>query len=339
MTSPRGIRPTLADVSRAAGVTKSVASRVINNRDSISVRPQTRERILAAARELGYRPHALARALAVAQTNMIAMLVPDLANPAYDRILQGALAAARAHDLVLMILEASEDGSYPGAVSLIEDGRAQGALIGSHTPELAEFLAGTGLPHVYVNREVPASGRNVVIDMAGASSIAVEYLVGLGHRRLAHLAGPETITSSMARTRGFEAVTAELDLPTPLVVHGPFNEQGGAAAMQQILEQPDRPSAVYVGTYTQALGALSVCHRFGIEIPADMSILSADDPPGAEFTIPPLTTLQLPFRELGARAVDSLADQFAGAEPTDVVLPVPDGVTERRSTAPPTEAA
>ena len=326
-------RATLAEVAARAGVTKSVASRVINNRETITVRPETRERIIQAAQELGYRPHAMARALAVAETGLITMLMPDLSNPAYDRILQGALAAASRLDYILMLLEADESGAYPGFGTLLHEGRTDGVLVGWCDEQVAQELLDWHIPHVFVNREVPDSGRNVVIDMQAASAIAVRHLVGLGHQRLAHVDGPVEMTTARARGLGFAQTCRELGVQELRSAHGDFTEAGGAQAMSELLATGAPPTAVYVGNIRQAAGVLSALHTAGLRIPDEISVLCADDLPSASFTIPPLTTLQLPFRELGDAAVLALVEQLQGGALAGRLLDVPDTLTDRGSTA------
>ncbi len=333
MQRPMTRRATLAEVAAKAGVTKSVASRVINNRETITVRPETRERIIAAAQELGYRPHAMARALAVSETRLITMLMPDLSNPVYDRILQGALSAASQHDYILMLLEAEESGDYPGFATLLHDGRTDGVIVGACDEDLAKDLLAWRIPHVFVNRQMPDSKRNVTIDNEAASAIAVRHLVELGHQWLVHVDGHLSISTARSRDLGFARTCRELGLPDPRSAHADFTEAGGAEAMAELLASGQRPTAVYVGNIRQATGVLSALQRAGLRIPEDVSVLCADDLPGASFTIPPLTALQLPFRELGAAAITALLEQLHGGDRTDIVLDVPDSLTERGSTA------
>lgn len=326
-------RATLADVAARAGVTKSVASRVINNRDTINVRPETRQRIIDAARELEYQPHAMARALAEARTRVVTMLMPDLSNPAYDRILQGALEAANHAQHILMLLEADESGVYPGFESLLRDGLSAGVLVGAFGEDVGPALERYRVPHVFVNRAVEGSSRNVVIDMESASATAVEHLAGLGHTRLAQVDGPTAISSSRSRILGFRDRATRLGLPAPQLAHGDFTEEAGAEAMRELLAGPQRPTGVFVGTLRQAMGVLSVLHEAGLRVPDQVSVLCADDAPPAAYTIPPLTTLQPPFRELGRAAVDALMAQIEGKTPRSATLPFPAALIDRGSTA------
>ena len=176
---PARERVRLVDVALACGVTKSVASRALNGDPSLTIRPATRLRILAAARELGYRPHAGARALAGARTRALALLIPDLSNPVYSRIVRGAYRRARERGYVMLLVEDTPtDGADETFADLVEEGRVDGLLIASARPD-HRLLASARLdrlPHVFVNREMPGSGRNVGMDLAEASATAVRHL-------------------------------------------------------------------------------------------------------------------------------------------------------------------
>ena len=161
MSSDPGARERvrLVDVAAACGVTKSVVSRVLNNDPTLNVRPETRQRILAAAQRLGYRAHAGARALAGSRARALALLIPDLSNPVYSRIIRGAYRRAREHGYVMLLAEdTAEDEADESFADLVEEGRVDGLLIASARPahRLLSSARLARLPHVFVNREIPA---------------------------------------------------------------------------------------------------------------------------------------------------------------------------------------
>jgi LacI family transcriptional regulator len=303
-----GERVRLVDVARRCGVTKSVVSRVLNDDPSLNVRPETRHRIRAAALELGYRAHAGARAVAGADTRALALLIPDLANPVYSRIIRGAY--RRAHErgyVVLLAEDTADDGADEAFADLVEAGRVDGLLIASARPghRLLSSARLARIPHVFVNRAVPGSGRNVGMELAAASAVAVRYLHGLGHRRIAMVSGPPGLQPAEERERGFvDAVLATDRLPT----------------------------AVYCSTLGQAVGALHAIRSRGLRVPADVSVVSYDDLPLADYLDPPLTSVAMPLLELGAAAVDAVLQQLGGAPPADVAIRVPPAIVERGST-------
>ncbi len=336
--APRPGRARLVDVAREVGVTKSVASRVLNDDPTLTVRPETRRRIRAVAEELGYRAHAGARALAGAEARALALLIPDLGNPVYSRIIRGAYRRAREHGYVVLLAEDSTDDAADEAFpELVEAGRVDGLLIASARAD-HPLLASPRLsrvPHVFVNREVPGSGRNVGMDIAAASATAVRHLHALGHRRIGLVSGPEDLQPAHARTAGFVEAMAALGLDARHIGRGPFDEQGGAAAAGHLLRDAPDLTALYACTLGQATGAMHAVRSAGLRIPADVSVVAYDDLPLADYLDPPLTTIAMPLLELGAAAVDAVLRQLGGGPPADVVVPTHPAVVERRSTARP----
>jgi LacI family transcriptional regulator len=195
-----GVR--LVDVARAAGVGASTASRVLNGDPTISIRPETRERIFRAARRLNYRPNAFARGLKLARTMTLGMVIPNLAYPVNAEIIRGAERRAAAAGYVILLADAEEFVQAGEAYQrLLLERRVDGLLIASASTseELLGELAEHGLPFVLVNRRVPRLGPSVTVDDALGMRLAVEHLVGLGHRRIA----PPTPTQPSAALLGF----------------------------------------------------------------------------------------------------------------------------------------
>jgi LacI family transcriptional regulator len=205
----------------------------------------------------------------------------------------------------------------------------------SEATSLAEYLEATGVPHVFVNRAVEGSGRNVVLDSGAASTAAVEHLVSLGHRSIGHIAGPMELESGRRRARAFQQAVDQLGLDRGLVVHSDFTEAGGAAGATALLERDDPPTALYASSLRQGVGALHSAWRIGLRVPGDVSVISYDDLPLAEFTIPPLTAIEAPLERLGAASVDALLDVIGGEDIGDIVLPADPRIVVRSSTGQP----
>jgi DNA-binding LacI/PurR family transcriptional regulator len=336
--TPHPERARLIDIAREVGVTKSVVSRVLNDDPTLTVRPETRSRIRAVAQQLGYRAHAGAKALAGAETGALALLIPDLGNPVYSRIIRGAYRRAREHGYVVLLAEDTTDDAADDAFpELVEAGRVDGLLIASARPD-HPLLASPRLsrvPHVFVNREVPGSGRNIGMDLAAASAAAVRHLHALGHRRIGLVSGPAELQPARARAAGFTATMRELGLDPSAVARGSFDERGGAAATEELLGGNPGLTALYASTLGQAVGTLHAVRSLGLRIPEDVSVVAYDDLPLADHLDPPLTTIGMPLLELGAAAVDAVLRQLNGEPPADVVVPTRPVVVERRSTARP----
>jgi DNA-binding LacI/PurR family transcriptional regulator len=324
-------RPRLEEVADRAGVSKSIASRVLNGDPSVSVRGDTRDRILLAARDLAYRPNPLARALAGTERGALALLVPAFDNPAYAAVIRGAYARARERGYVLLAAEDFEGQQADEAFTeLVEAGRIDGLLIASALPARPLLAA---LPHVFVNRAVPGAVANVVLDVARASEVAVDHLVDLGHRRLGHVAGPGAIESARRREEAFLDAALRRGLE-PIVERAPFSEPGGAGATERLLAERPDVTALYVSSFGQAVGALRAAAGAGRRVPEDLSVLTFEEVPQAAWTVPPLTTIAMPMRQLGETSVDVLLGQIAGAAPQIHQLPTEPFLVVRESTRP-----
>ncbi|MDQ3866606.1 MAG: LacI family transcriptional regulator [Actinomycetota bacterium] len=330
-------RNRLEDVARSAGVSKSIASRVLNDDLDLLVRPETRQRVVDAARQLNYRPHAAARGLKRAETGALGLLVPPLANPVYLRIIRGAFRRALERDFVVLLVEDIDPAQTAETASrLVQAGRIDGLMVASAQPghPLIELLRERGIPHVFVNRGVPRSRRNVVVDEDGASAAALDHLVQLGHRRIGHVAGPQELDTARRRTAGFvKAASARSVLVE--VVEGDFGEVGGADGGRRLLERAPELTALYTSTLSQAVGVYHAAWQRGLDVPRRVSVVGYDDMPLADYLRPPLTTVRTPLAELGAAGVDALIEQLLGGEPRNVVIAAAAQVVVRASTAAP----
>lgn len=332
-----GARARLSDVAAAAGVTKSVVSRVLNEDPTLTVRSETRERVWAVARELGYQPHAGARALAGHRARALALLIPDLSNPVYSRIVRGAYQRAREKGFVMLLAEDRGHDADEPFIELVVQGRVDGLLIASVRPghPLLSSPRLKQVPHVFVNREVPGSGRNVGMDMQAASAAAVRHLHDLGHRVVGHVGGPEGLEPARARAQGFADAMAAAGLDPSIMEHDEFSEQGGSSAAYRLLGRRSDITAIYTSILSQGIGALHAARALGRRVPEDLSVITYDDLPLVDYLDPPLSTIGMPLVELGAVAVDALVDQLAGKPPVDTVITNAPRVTVRASTAPP----
>jgi LacI family transcriptional regulator len=331
-------RARLEDVAKAAGVSKSTVSRVLSGDPLLSVRDETRARVHALARELGYRPHPVARALAVPATAALALLVPELSNPAYVAIIRGAYGRARERGYVLLCAEDFEGQEADEAfTALVDGGRVDGLLIASARPEarLLAALERHWVPHVFVNRLVPGDVANATLDVARASRVALDHLADLGHTAIGHVAGPREVQSARSRETAFLARAAERGLPVPPVARGAFTADGGAAAADRLLGHHRELTAVFTSSLAQAIGLLHVARRRGIEVPAALSVIAYDEVPMARYLSPPVTTIEMPLGALGAAGVDLLLEQLDGGPARSVVLGSEPAIVRRESTASP----
>jgi LacI family transcriptional regulator len=324
-------------VARAAGVHVSTVSRVLNGAGDVAIRPETRLRILEAARRLRYRPHAIARSLRLATTGTLGLLVPSLRNPVNSPIIRAAFDRAWERGFVVLLAEDSEeaDAAEEAYERLVEEGRIDGLLIQSarRGNPMLDRLAGESVPCVFVDRRHPGSGRNVFMrDREAGAAVAARFLE-LGHTRLAHLAGPTELDTVARRGEGF-VDRARKAGHEPTVEVAPLSERAGYEAMQRLLAREIRPTAIFIANINQALGAVAAIREAGIRVPGELSLVCHDDDPVCEFLDPPLAAVEMPLEELGATAVDALLEQIDGGDPREIEIPTPPRLVPRASIAP-----
>jgi len=313
----------LRDVARAAGVHVATVSRVVNPRSGAPVRESTRDRVLEEVVRLGYRPNAIARSLKLAETGSLGLLVPSLRNPVLADVIRGAMTRAWERNFVVLLAEdTGEDAAQRAYERLVQEGRIEGLLVASaHLGDRTwrRYLA-DNVPCVFLNRRYAGSHRNVSMREEDAGRVAATHLIELGHRRLAHIAGPADLDTACRRLAGFVEGAEKVGV-APAIVHASFDERAGFVAMTELLLLKPRPTAIFVSNINQAIGAVVGARRSHVRIPRDLAVVACDDDPIAEFLEVPLTTIRMPLAELGRTAVDALLDQVAGVAPHDIVVP------------------
>jgi DNA-binding LacI/PurR family transcriptional regulator len=317
---------TLHDVARTAEVAVSTASRALSDPQRVNVR--TRERVQAAARELGYRPNRLAQALPTGRTRMLAVLVPDITNPHNFGLVRGAEAQARAAGSMLVIAD-TQAGPELEAAHLDRLGASVDGFVlaASRLPDAdLQTLAGRS-PVVLFNRRVDGLA-SLATDSADGSRQIVEHLIALGHRSIAYLAGPPTWSD----TQRWRALSEHADAAGARIVRcGPFDPtlEGGPAAADVGLATG--ATALVAFNDLIAIGALRRLAERGVAVPGQVSVVGFDDIFGADFCSPPLTTVAGPVDEAGRGLVDVL---LAAREPTPTIT-LPTHLRIRASTGPP----
>jgi LacI family transcriptional regulator len=332
----------LKDIAERAGVDASTVSRVLRGDMRKPAKPETRDRILAAAREMDYRPNSIARSLRTRRREAIGLVIPDAANPGFARIFKGVQAAtAEAGWHVIVVEGGTSVPSGLGWDRLIHEGRVDGVLVlvASIRDTAVRNIARSGFPIVLVNRRSNGVPGSVVVDDARGSAVAVEHLAGLGHRKIGHIAGPQTLDTGRRRLEGFQAALKKRKLPQlpKWIAETDYSEAGGAAAARQLLTQAagDLPTAVYVASFMSGVGAIQVFKDAGLRIPEDISVVISDELALAAHADPPLTTINMALTRMGEVATHMLLGAVSGQPVSDIVLPDEPTLIVRRSTAPP----
>jgi LacI family transcriptional regulator len=333
---------TLSDVAARAGVSVSAASRVLANSASSRVRPETRERIEKAAKDLGYRPNFAGRALKLARSNVIALIVPDLTNAIFTELMRGVEDAAVEHDYVVLL--GRSEGMQPGGgtiAKLIGEGRVDGLLVQlaeNLAQEDVELLGESTAPVVFINSRHDGAHSSVSLPDAAGARVATEHLLSLGHRRIALLAGVHEPGKSLDRERGFRDAMADAGVPIDerLVTTLGYSAEQGRQAFRRVWALSEHPTAVFAANLNAAIGALAEARALGVRVPEDLSIVGLHDAWTAENTWPALTTVRMPLYELGHAAIELMIARLTGAVRQDVRVDDPAPLLiPRESTAPP----
>lgn len=304
----------LQAVAERAGVSVSLVSRILSGDDAVRARPETRERVRAAARELGYRPHGAARALRLAKAGALGLVVHDMSNPIHAEIIRGAQAAATARGQVLLLSDAAQLAGNPDAFAqLVGPGRIDGLLWqGSGEPYDDELTARAAehLPTLLVNSRSRAGVPALRLDDERAARLAVRHLVDLGHRDIAYLGGRPGADLTERRHAGYVTELAAHGIPVrpEWTVEREWDAPAGYAGMSELLAMRPLPSAVFVANVVVAVGALAAAREAGVRVPAELSVVAVHDAWFVAHGAPPLTTVRLPLGRLGETAVAMLLD-------------------------------
>ncbi len=304
---------TIRDVARAASVSVASASRALNGHSSVL--PATRTRILDAARELAYVPHAGARSLSTARAHAIGVVLPDLHGEYFSELVRGMVAAARARGFQLLLSNMHADPAQAAVALGAMRGRVDGLVI--MAPDLAaDALAASlprGLPVVLVNAPAIAVHPSLDVENRAAATAMVRYLVETGRRRIAHIAGPMVNREAVARRDGFLAAVAEAGVSEAArVFDGDFDEAAGTAVGRHLAAEPALADAVFAANDNMAIGCLLALRDAGIGVPDRIAVAGFDDIPAARYITPALTTMRVDIADLGGRAMERLLQAIAG---------------------------
>ncbi|MGP3533412.1 LacI family DNA-binding transcriptional regulator [Microbacterium sp. RD1] len=318
---------TIEEVAARAGVSRSTVSRVVNG--STAVSPEALEAVRDAIAALNYVPNRAARALARRQTHAIAFVIPEdtdrfFGDPFFASIVAGVHERIAQSDYVLNLIIASDD-PHDKATTYLRSGSVDGVIIASHhTSDTFVDRIAADLPVVFGGRpgRITPTDYYVDIDNVGGGREAARYLAARGHRRVAAISGPQTMTSATDRLAGFREAGAQAGLEIVAVEDGDFSEEGAAAAMARILARGDELDALFVESDLMARGVLETLREAGVSVPDDIALIGFDDSPVATAVAPELTTIRQPSKAQGAGMADVLLALLAGREaPHATILP------------------
>jgi LacI family transcriptional regulator len=325
---------TIKDVAREAGVSAATVSRVWN--DSELVGAETRARVAAVAARLGYSPNSAARSLRTRGTRTIGVLLPDLHGEFFSEVTRGIDQSARRRGFHLLVSSSHSDRQEANAALRSMRGRVDGLIVMSPDPDvqLAIGRIPATFPVVLLNCAAGVTRDSLTIANYEGARAMVRHLVGLGHRRIATIAGPERNHDADERLRGYRDALREAGVePEPaLEVRGDFREGSGYEGTTQLLQRAVRPTAIFAANDCMAIGAMSALGDHGFDVPADVAVAGFDDIPMARFVSPALSSVHVHIAELGERATQRLLDAIGNGRTGEAVHEIlPTQLVLRRS--------
>jgi len=306
---------TIKDVAQHAQVSVTTVSHVVNQTRFVS--EQARARVQAAIEALKFVPSALARSLRNNCTQTIGMMIPNCSNPYFAEIVRGIEDTCFEAGFNVILCN-SDDNPHKQAqyIRVLHEKQVDGLIVLSSggDDELGSLLRAVDVPKVLVDREVDELAVDLVeVNHEVGGYLAMHHLLGLGHRRVACITGPLTLSSALQRQRGSRRALGEAGLAAdpPCEIAADFTSQGGYAAMQRLLLLPKPPTAVFACNDLMAIGAICAAATAGLRIPQDLSVIGFDDIALAAFSSPPLTTISQPKHQLGELAARLLLERIA----------------------------
>ncbi|MFM9443274.1 LacI family DNA-binding transcriptional regulator [Streptomyces acidiscabies] len=326
----------MADVARVAGVSSQTVSRVSNGYAGVT--EETRRQVLDAMRELGYRPNSAARALKRGEFRTLGVITFSLSSTGNVRTLEAIAnsAAAEGYAVTLLPVAVPTQDEVRGAFTRLEE-LAVDAVIVIMEVHLLDAATINLPPYVQVVvADSDAGERYTVVDtdQAGGTRTAVQHLLGLGHRTVWHLSGPEDSFAAQRRTDAWRETLVQAGRPVPPPVSGDWSAESGYRAGLDLAAREDC-TAVFAANDQMALGLLRALHESGRRVPGDVSVIGFDDIPEASSFLPPLTTLHQDFAEVGRLCVRAVLRKMRHDGPTHGTTLVPTRLVVRESTAPP----
>lgn len=336
---------TLADVAQAAGVHPGTASKALNPESRHLVAAETVRRVLEIAAKLNYQPNSLARGLRTKRSYAVGFMVPDLTNPLFPPIVRGVEEVLGPAGLSALIVNTDNDPRKEMRLfEALVNRRCDGFILATafRNDPVVEEIVKRKIPAVLVNRLTETQMLPAVVGDESVEVIdAIKHLVELGHRRIAHIAGPQNLSTGYTRLRAFRKVINDAGLveaECPVIVSTGYNDSAGSEAMGKLLSGSNpRPTAVLAANDQLAIGILDALKSAGLHCPRDISVVGFNDIPMMERMHPSLTTFALPKHKMGVEAAEILRTWIEGGtapEPTILYLPCPLVVRESTGPAP-----
>ncbi len=334
---------TLKDIAKEVGLSVTTVSRALNDYPDVS--PQTKERIRQAAREMGYHPHTIARKLQKRRTDTVGFVIPTagprFSDPFFIELITGIGDEAARQEFDFLVSTCAPGDQEPEAYRRLTNGkRVDGLLLVRirHSDERISNLAAQGTPFVTFGRsDLPLDYPYVEVNSRKGIADLTQHLIDLGHRRLAHIAGPSDLMFGTERKSGFTETLARngISAEEDLIATGYLTQRSGYEVTQPLLDRQPRPTAIVASNDLMALGAMSAAQERGLVVGRDISISGFDNIPPAAHSHPPLTTVEQPVYDIGVTICRMLCQTIKGSEPVERQVLLEPRLVIRRSTGPP----
>ncbi|WP_034294060.1 LacI family DNA-binding transcriptional regulator [Herbaspirillum sp. RV1423] len=304
---------TIKDVARQAGVSYTTVSHVLNKTRPVSV--DARDRVLAAVEALAYVPSALARSLRSNATGSIGLIIPNNTNPYFSEVARGIEDSCYAAGYSVILCNSDDDpAKQRDYLNVLLTKRCDGLIVATLAQTDGELLRKMKVPTVLLDRAPKDMAIDLVaVDNAAGGALAAQHLLSLGRRRIACIAGPQSLDISAERIAGLRKSLSEAGvlLQDDMLAYADFTSAGGYAAARALLTAPMRPDAIFCCNDLMAIGALRAAAERGIEVPEALSVVGFDDIDLARFVHPPLTSVAQNTRRLGQLTAQCLLDRIA----------------------------
>jgi LacI family transcriptional regulator len=306
---------TIIDVAKAAGVSVSTVSRVLNNKDDVA--PETYQKVQEVIDELGYTSSLAARGLRSRRMNVIGLIMPDVEDPFSIEVMKGVNRAITELDYDLIVYSGGEFKRESSAdrerrfVSLLSGSITDGVIV--VTPAATSFSTASPVVVVDPNVETHDCPAVIATNRDGALT-AVEYLIGLGHRRIGFISGRSELQSAVRRLLGYKDGLARAGIPLDpdLIQTGDYSRKTGFACAQRLLNLSDPPTAIFASNDQSAIGAIKAIYEAGLGVPDDVSVVGFDNVPEVAYTHPGLTTVDQSIDKMGYIATEMLISLIEG---------------------------
>jgi LacI family transcriptional regulator len=334
---------TIFDVARAAGVSTATVSRVLNKNPQVD--PHLAATVLQAVKELGYRPSLVARSLRTRRNRVWALIISDVrTGPFFGDVVRGVEDVAYGAGYSLFLCNTDEDLAKEASyIELAVDENVGGVILTPSGPRTdLSPLVDFGIPVVLVDRTLLGQqADSVVVDNVSGACEAVSHLLSGGYEHVACITGPLTTTTGYQRQVGYGKALKEAGVPLDdsLVRVADFRELGGQLAMQELLDQVERPDAIFVANHLMTIGVLESVTQAKLAIPSDIAVVSFDDTPWAHLLKTPLTTVAQPAYDLGVESARLLLSRLEGYKGTARMVTLSPTLHVRESSVPKSRAA